>query len=510
MPDGDRLVRDRGSLSRRLSTPASPVPRPTSDVVEQLPAAPSWKMPGRQSAPLHLPEQVKVGMTDEDPTDDHPVPLAKELDTASGRDFMVRGRPQGELYASEHSLPPEDPLLADLVAGRVSKSPKFTDEFALSADWDKPQGSRPGEVVPRRQKASRSVPRRSQSEASRPQSEMRIVPPGPQGRSVSRSGVRDALSNLTDPDGRLGGPSGRPRTNPGARPRTNSGARHPLTNPGSAAPSGSGPARRSQPGTKRPNRSSVRSLTSPESRAPVPSEYDFRGIEDVDFAPSASVQRTSLPVGSGARAPGVARQRPRTTPGNAPPPPKESLTGREIGGRVAVGVVSIFAILTLVNGFGVYRAKSAITQTLSNGIGPNGPTADLPRSLEQTLVELDILDQIEERYSEIDGEGNTYRIGVELRSPVGGYPVRWKAVRTGDYAVASQIRTLEVFVAAGWTLDSAAKSNLDEYEKDRALKLEREREGAKESQRWLIAGDDDDSAGSDDSAQPADAGSPTP
>ena len=80
-----------------------------------------------------MPDKNKDRMNKESPTSEGP-----EVDVMpsgpSARDFHVRGRPQAELYASEHSLPSEDPLLADLVAGRVRDNPLYSDEFSLEAD----------------------------------------------------------------------------------------------------------------------------------------------------------------------------------------------------------------------------------------------------------------------------------------------------------------------------------------------------------------------------------------
>ena len=80
-----------------------------------------------------MPDKNKDRMNQESSTDEGPAVDVKPSGP-SARDFHVRGRPQAELYASEHSLPSEDPLLADLVAGRVSENPMYSDEFSLEVD----------------------------------------------------------------------------------------------------------------------------------------------------------------------------------------------------------------------------------------------------------------------------------------------------------------------------------------------------------------------------------------
>lgn|GEM_PF-5594231 len=498
--DGDRLVRDRGSLSRRLSTPASAVPMAEQREGE-LPDAPSWTMPVRQSAVFRMPDGALGPLPDEDPTEEQPSVRPPIEPEPSGRDFLVRGRPQGELYASERSLPPEDPLLADLVAGRVSKNPRFTDEFALPEDWDQPpvRKSHPGRSHPGRSHPGRSRPDRSplgrqvpESEPSHPmpdrpdvrvtQSGRRIVPPSTSERRRSRSGVRTTLSGLTD-----GG------TNPGARPRTNPGVRLP-TDPGSGSPS------------RKPARSSIRSLTNPGSRVPmasVPSEYDFMGVQGADLRATDEVRDSARPDaampsvppagGTGARAPGVRRTVARTNPiGEAtPPPPRRKLTGTEIGGFIAAAILAVITLIALSNGLGVFKAKKAIVRTLENGIGPDGPTADLPNLLDATLGKLDLGSQIQATHRSISAATDTYTIGVEVKTPVAGYPLRWKAVRQGPYDVDARLVSLGVFDTAGWSLDAEAESALSDYQTARQEKLRKERDDAVEKQRKLIAGEDE-------------------
>ncbi len=71
--------------------------------------------------------QVKDGMNEGAPAGTEPDVERKTSDPGA-REFHVRGRPQAELYASEHSIPPEDSLLADLVAGRVTRNARDSDE----------------------------------------------------------------------------------------------------------------------------------------------------------------------------------------------------------------------------------------------------------------------------------------------------------------------------------------------------------------------------------------------
>lgn len=386
----------------------------------------------------------------------------------SGHDFMVRGRPQGELYASERSRLPEDPLLADLVAGRVSKDPGISDEFALPVDWDQQmvRASHSEETKSQGSQPDGSIRRPSTLEKSQSSS-------GPEPRSGSRSGVR------SPPPGRAG-PSPGPRTNPAAYSKARS---------------------RTHPARRQATHPSARPWTNPARRPAAGSVLPEEGLGDADhgdvpileIAASGDVFRHSVPAGPGARAPGQRRRLDiRTTPGGElpAPPPESSVGGKEIFGLIGVVVVILFTVLALVDGVALFRAEKALTTTLDEGIGPNGPTADLPMSLQRTLDELEVSDQVEAKYQTIGAYSNSYMIGVELKMAIAGYPVRWKAVREGYFDVNTKIRTLDVFVAAGWSLDAVARTALDDYETARTQRLQQDRKDARESQRKRIAGDD--------------------
>lgn len=470
-PEGDRLARDQGSPSRRLSTPASAIPE-ASDTGVPLPSAPSWRMPQRQSPAVRLPEGSDKEPLEDEPTEERVgVPPRVGLEPEpSGRDFMVRGRPQGELYASERSRLPEDPLLADLVAGRVSKDPGISDEFALPVDWDQQlvRASHSGETKSQGSQPDGSIRRPSTLKKSQSSS-------GPEPRSSSGSGVP-----RTNPAAHAAYSKARSRTHPARRQSTHPSVR-PWTNPAR------GPAAVSVP---------------PEEGL---RDTDHGDVPILEIAASGDVFRHSVPAGTGARAPGQRRRLDiRTTPGGElpAPPPESSLRGKEIFGLIGVVIVILFTVLALVDGVALFRAEKALTTILDEGIGPNGPTADLPMSLQRTLDELEVSDQVEAKYQTIGAYSNSYMIGVELKMAIAGYPVRWKAIREGYFDVNTKIRTLDVFVAAGWSLDTVARTALDDYETARTQRLQQDRKDARESQRKRIVGDDDSSVGDDVSAAP--------
>ena len=457
---GGRSVRNRGSLSRRFSTPASAVPEAPS-AEAPLPSAPAWRMPKRQS---QMPRDSDGGTTD--PVEPESAEQRSGLSPRiggqadlSGRDFMVRGRPQGELYASERSPPPRDPLLADLVAGRVSKEPSVSDEFARPVDWDQPPRGE-GDL-------EKTVPRRRQTGGSIRDS-ARVDAPSMRKRSQTNS----------EPDGRSRSLSGvhRPRSGQAETPPRSK------ANPGESS--------LSQSRSAKPDTSGLR-------------DSDFTNRPLPEHGSSGEDSLRAVAGGSGARAPGQRRRsRVKTTPGGEVP--ARTLPRRwawkEVGAWLGVTLIVLFTAMALADGVAAYRAKNAITRLLNEGIGPNGPTADLPKSLERTFVEFDVTDGIETRYQTIDASSNSYVIGVRLNTPVVGYPMRWSAIREGDFDVRAKIRTLDVFVAAGWSLDLTAQSVLDEYKATRNGRRQQDREDAPGSKRTGAADDDDSSSDDDDSS----------
>ena len=146
----------------------------------------------------------------------------------------------------------------------------------------------------------------------------------------------------------------------------------------------------------------------------------------------------------------------------------------------------------------MFRARSALARTLDIGIGPNGPTPDLPHVLRSRLAELDLEPQIEAFHSEIAGSSDSYRVGVHMETRIAGYPVGWTAIREGTFKVDKRIRALSVYVAAGWELDSDAIDRLNAYTRQRKTAREEARRPPPP-----VLGDDDDSGGDDDDSAPS-------
>lgn len=446
------LRQDRGSLSQRLSQPRADAealrPEPDED---DLPSAPSWNMPVRQSNSFRLPrEEMEAEQSARSRPGSDP----------GSADFHLRGRPQGELYASERSLPPEDPLLADLVAGRVSKNPKITNEFSLPEEVQE-QPVRRGR--PRSRPESLSPPRLSLRTSTGSRLE---------GRSRSRSGVRNTLSGIGEPSLRPGGtnPGVGRGTNPGVGRGTNPGLEGSVrarsrTNPGAYVGTASVP-RASVPGVYAP---SAPRGTNPGAQAPpVPSEYDFRGIEDIDL--EAPVERTGRTASTRTRStpgtpPGASAPEPPATASPVAPeaPTRQPIKPREILGTLMLVAAALYAALALVNGLAVQRARSTVRAAIDGGIDPSGPTPDLPQVLASVIDDLDLGEDVQRTWADIEGATDEFRIGAEFRTPIAGIPLRWRVERDGDFQVEQRIRTLDVFVAAGWMLDPDASQALSAY-----------------------------------------------
>ena len=79
-------------------------------------------------------------------------------------------------------------------------------------------------------------------------------------------------------------------------------------------------------------------------------------------------------------------------------------------------------------------------------------------------------------YSELSAAEQRYRVGVEVQQRIAGVPVGWTAIREGTWQVDRHVRTLQVFVDGGWTLDASANQALEDYRTQR--RLERQLRGA--------------------------------
>ena len=485
---GDRLVEDRGSLGRRLSEPHSVPLDDEQAPTEEYPAAPSWQMPSRVGS-------LPGGRPASTPGEAWPPAPGDVTNSGSVPGFLLRGRPNSDLYATEHSVPPQDPLMADLVAGRVQTeqpredfSPTVADEPPIHPTFgDAPSPAGPfAELPPEHtweQADSDEIPAVWTDEGfPAVEGGPRVVPPGRGARRYSASRRRDPRGRAvaTHPDAFQAGSV--PQDGP--RPRL-TGERVPAVFP------------------------------------PPPEEQEYADQPAVAPPPPPPPRRRTSP---GAAAPPVRPPppaapppRPATTPGRpapAPPSPRPSQgTGLPPGAGRAIAIGA--ALLLLVAGFNtmsMFRSRSALTRALDIGIGPNGPTPDLPHVLRQRIAELDLEGSVEAFHSEIAGSSDSYRVGVHMQSRIAGYPVGWEAIREGSFKVDKRIRALQVYVSAGWELDSDALERLTVYNRERKAA----REAARAPKPPPVIGDDDDSAqpegepveGAPEGAEPAESATP--
>jgi hypothetical protein len=398
----DPLGGDRGSLGRR-GQPAQPVPaRPITE--DELPSAPSWSMPGR----LALKSASRPG----DTSADFP-PEPRDVGTSGSIPGIVIGRPQSALYSSEHSSPPEDPLLADLVAGRVSD---------LGARDEPPQGPEFGYDIG-------TFPEDAGGDVWGPER----VPTGwPSGTAETPSdGPRVVAPSL-----------GRRQTTQGRNvdPRGRSVASHPDT---------------------------VRDADA------VSRDRVSAAMPDVGLSlhvPPDPVRRTTSP--SDERLVAAVAPRSRATPAGNP----------RADGVSPLRLVALFVAI-IVAGWGAFagasliriaQARAQVVDALDRGIGPNGPTADLPAALRAAVASAGVEERLDALMTEISGTRNAYRAGVAVRDQVGGIPWDWEAFREGAFPVRQNVRTLQFFVQGGWDLDETALAELRSYESrkpSRALDL---------------------------------------
>ncbi len=444
--EGGRLIADRGSLSRRLSHPSdSP---DSEEATEELPEGPSWRMPGRTSVPAASAPKAPRPRALSNPGEGWPAPPSDVGNSGSIPGYLLRGRPQSGLYASEHSVPPQDPLMADLVAGRVTNEQDILAKLQAIDDAQPPVHSTFGDVPS-------------------PASPTAQLPPGQQWERAD-SGEMPAV--WTDE----GMPSveGQPRVVPPSR----------------------GQRRFSETRRKDPRGRAV--ATHPDSIREEPAPPAPIGAD-----PSYSDEPTEPPL----PLPPPAPPRRRTAPGMAVPtrrtsgkhpqapepaaPPSVAPSIKPVLWRLAIFAAALLLLVAGINTLSLFRGRSALTRALDIGIGPNGPTPDLPRVLTERIAELDMEADVEAFHSEIAGLSNSYRVGVHMETHIAGYPVGWVAVREGSFEVDKRTRVLQVYVSAGWELDTDAMDRLVAYKQER-------RRARQPTQAPAPVGDDDDSAGS--------------
>jgi len=226
--------------------------------------------------------------------------------------------------------------------------------------------------------------------------------------------------------------------------------------------------------------------------------------EEAPVPPAADVSHSDEPTEPPLPLPAPVPPRRRTAPGTAvptrrtsgnhpqapepSPPPPISSPIKPVLWRLAIFATVLLFLVAGLNAMGLFRARSALTRALDIGIGPNGPTPDLPRVLTERIAELDMEDDVEAFHSQIAGLSNSYRVGVHMETNVAGYPVGWVAIREGSFEVDKRTRVLQVYVSAGWELDADAMDRLVAY------KQERRRSRLPSEAPVPVMSDDDDSA----------------
>jgi hypothetical protein len=168
----------------------------------------------------------------------------------------------------------------------------------------------------------------------------------------------------------------------------------------------------------------------------------------------------------------------RSAPGSEIPiPPPPSLAGVRGGvdvkrGLMFVGAAGLLVLIGVagLDGLRMIRDLGHLQGVLDRGIGPNGPTPDLPEELDGEVRRLGLGAQVKDRYAEISASRDEYRVGVEVSQGIVGVPVRYTAKRSGGFVVEQKLATLAFFVKGGWELDEEARNLKGKYEEQRGLK----------------------------------------
>ena len=490
---GGRLVADRGSLSRRLSRGSTD--DPTEEMpTEELPEGPTWEMPTRTPLPGTREPEPRSTRRRSHPGEHWPAPPTDVSNSGSIPGYLIRGRPQSGLYASEHSVPPQDPMMADLVAGRVTNEHDIQDDISPSEDEQPPVHSTFGDVPS-------------------PAGPTAQLPPGVQWERADSGEIPAVWTDEGMPS-----VEGQPRVVPpsrGQRRYSHARRRDPR---GRAVATHPDAVRESEPPEDPGAGWNPRDLGPTAGAGAVTAEPAFGGSDSI--AVERPLPPTLPPPPRRGTAPGSAvpsrrhsgdhpvSDQPlqtRRLSGGYPSAPPASTSARDprvppVVWRLGILAAVLLSLVAAINMMSLFRGRSALTRTLDIGIGPNGPTPDLPSVLRQRLAELDMEGDVEAFHSQIAGLSNSYRVGVHMETHVAGYPVGWVAIREGSFEVDKRIRALQVYVSAGWELDTDAMERLTAYTRDRKR--------AREPVPPPAAADDDDSAETPpDEATPDEAGS---
>lgn len=136
--------------------------------------------------------------------------------------------------------------------------------------------------------------------------------------------------------------------------------------------------------------------------------------------------------------------------------------------RVAARFVALGAIVVIV-GLGaadlwrIFGDRGALRAALDAGIGGDGPTPAVLSEFDDVLRQRGLYDAVRVRHSDISGEAMAFRIGAVIQHRIVGIPIETVVVREGRFEVASKLPTLDIYVKAGWSLDSKARSDLEAY-----------------------------------------------
>jgi hypothetical protein len=475
------------------------------------PAGPSWNMPGRDvearadafpAAPLRGVGRDKRSLSARGRgTPGGPGPAARGEGGDAGLDGAalgrvsqpggrpggeLRGRPPGNLFASENSLPPGDPLMAALVSGEALRADSIPEiDFGTS---------HPGAAVPLNDappvQRDFDVDSGANVDAVEPDGP-RVVAPSRGRRSRSTAGHRSRPGGLL-PDGPDAGRSVAP-------PNAATQVRPTLEREGGDAipdePSAPGQLSVELPPPARPSRVPTNSrlaLTAGSVLPPVAAPRTTTNNRAASLPPgltppgrtprrTTNSRAASIPPAHRST-PASVRPDPRQSSlidGRAPddlplPPPPDLPADRGVDPALVRRGVKIAAFLAtlLVLGLAALDMSSmladvgALRATLNANIRSDGlPTPDLPRMLDRAVDELDLGDQLVSQWATISAADDRFRVGVEVEHSVVGLPQRTRIEEEGAFVVSEQLRTLEFYLAE-WQLDAAGTALL-EQEKQR-------------------------------------------
>ena len=140
--------------------------------------------------------------------------------------------------------------------------------------------------------------------------------------------------------------------------------------------------------------------------------------------------------------------------------------GVKIAALVAAVIVVCVAVLDV---SAMIADAGALRAAMNANVRSDGlPTPDLPRMLDHAVQEMELGDQLVDRWATISAADDRFDVGVEVEHSVVGLPQRTRVSRDGIFVVADQLKTLEFYLPE-WQLDAEGKLLLQQE------KLRRER-----------------------------------